>query len=122
MRVLGGEVVFPETDEKAMVKVRKEAAEALKAEAENRRQHAGLGVAISEYQEASNPARHRVNRIFKETYKDKMNSQDSAVAEQAKAEFKRVTAEDQATLYAADLRFKEQRRRLNAGEALLPPK
>ena len=102
-----GDVVFPETDEIAMVKVRKEAAEALEAEAEHRRIHAGLSVAINEYREAANAASHRINRFEK----DKTNS------EEAKARYVR----DQATVYAADARLSEQRRRLHAGEALLGP-
>ncbi len=50
-----GEPVWPETDEIAMVEVRRAEAEAASAEAEDRRIHAGLNDVINDYRFAADP-------------------------------------------------------------------
>ena len=113
-----GEPVWPETDEVAMVEVRRAEAEAASAEAEERRIHAGLNDVINDYRFAANPVRRRIHEAEKD-YRARMESADRAEAREAEAEFKRVTAEDQSTLNALNARFSEQRRRLDAAEELL---
>ena len=90
-----GDVVWLETDEKAMVEVRRAEAEAASAEAEKRRISAGLNDIINDYRFPAAPVSRRIDKV-EMRYKHQMKQGD----EEAKAEFERLTAGDRFTLAA----------------------
>lgn len=120
-----GNVVWPPTNEVAMVEVRRMEAEAAEAKAEERRISKGLGIIIRDYQDAINPPRHRITRAAEAygTNHEKLNkkSHQNVELNAKEEEFLRVTAQDLSTVAALDTWFTEQRHRNDANEDLLGP-